>query len=178
MARPAHRKPAKPRDPNDKLNDEIRSEIVMRFAMYDTLSEIHSDLLDRGINVTVQSVSHYSPTTNRKMADRWMTLFEETRKQYHAEIAAVPIGNRVWRLRRLQRLYDKAEKKGAVVIAANLLEQAARESGGLFTNTTKVSGRVEHEHTVSEVTPDEKRNMLADRFKEALAARQSATTKH
>lgn len=172
------KKPASEPRQRNGLDDEIRTEIVTRLALYDTVTEIHADLNARGIEIAVQSVSHYSPNSNRKMADRWMQLFEQTRAQYHAEVAAVPIGNRVWRLRKLQRLYTAAEKKGALVIAAGFLEQAAREAGGQFTNVSKVAGKVDHTHVVDEVSPDERRNMLADRLKEGLARRAAASTKH
>lgn len=165
------RKPGAPKKEKGPLNDDLRAEIVTRFAMYDTLSEIHRSLTERGIDISVQGVQHYNPTGgNRSIADRWVTLFHDTRAKFQAEMMDEPIAQRAYRLRELHKLYLQARDRGALPLAASLLEQAAKETGGLYTNVTKLKGQVEALNT-PEVTSDEQRIMLAQRLSDALMKR-------
>lgn len=153
----------------DQLTDDIRAEIVTRLAMYDTVAEIQRSLHERGIEVTAQCISYYNPATKGKIADKWLTLFHRTREQWTTEMMAEPIAHRAYRLRKLDKLYDMAEKKGAIPLAAAILEQAAKEVGNVFSNVTKVKGQVDHQMPGEVLmTADEMRNMLADRFKDAM----------
>lgn len=161
------RKPGRPKKAAEPLTDRDRIEIVTRLAMYDTISEIHRDLMARGVEVTHQAISRYKPCYGDRLAQRWVKLFEETRERFHAEMMEEPIAQRAYRLRQLHKLYLQAEKRGAIPLAAQILEQAAKETGGLFTNVTKVKGQLEDPPLVP-VTADEMRNMLGDRLKEAM----------
>lgn len=150
-----------------KLDDATKIEIVTRLACYDPVVEIVADLAQRGITVSAQAVSHYNPASMRPLAQRWRTLFDETRAEYLAEMTKVPIANRIWRLKRLERLLRKAESSGAVALAQSILEQAAKEVGQVYSNVTKSTAVVAHHHT-HEVSADERRNMLEDRFAAAI----------
>lgn len=156
------------------LSEADKADIVTRLAMYDTVSEIHRSLLERGIEVTIQAVANYNPTRNPILAQKWVTLFFETRERFHAEMMAEPMAQRAYRLRQLHKLYLQAEKKGAIPLAASLLEQAAKETGGLYTNVTKVKGQLDTSMSPAEVTSDEQRIMLADRLKDAMMKRAKA----
>lgn len=156
------------------LSEADKADIVTRLAMYDTVTEIHRSLLERGIEVTIQAVANYNPTRNAILAQKWVTLFFETRERFHAEMMAEPMAQRAYRLRQLHKLYLQAEKKGAIPLAASLLEQAAKETGGLYTNVTKVKGQLDTSMSPAEVTSDEQRIMLADRLKDAMMKRAKA----
>ena len=160
------RKRGAPKKDGSPITDADRAEIVTRLAMYDSVSDIHTDLVERGINVTHQAVSHYNPTTGR-LHPKWVKLFTETREKFHAEMMDEPIAHRVYRLRQLHRQYLKADKAGQIPLAVSILEQAAKETGGIFTNVTKVKGQLDVQAQVN-VTSDEMRNMLGDRLKEAM----------
>lgn len=175
--------PGSPRDPNEgKLTDEQRAHIVARLALYDHVSDIHRDLVAQGIDISFQAVAKYNPESNVKLADRWRILFEETRKRWRDEIIAEPIADRAFRLRRLGQIHEQAMKRGALPLAAQMLEQAAKEVGNVFSNVTK--GKIEHQHShnhTGSVTIEEQRNMLSDRIGEALRAKagaKAAATKH
>lgn len=156
----------KARDPI--MNDTVRAEIVTRLAMYDTVAEIQRSLAERGIEVTSQAISHYNPANSQPPAQKWIDLFFQTREAWTQEMMAEPIAHRAYRLRKLDKLYHMAEKKGAIPLAAAILEQAAKEMGNVFSNVTKVKGQVDHQVTEVSMTADEMRNMLADRLKEAV----------
>lgn len=165
------RKPGQPKAGQGPLKEADKVEIVTRLAMYDTVHEIHRSLAERGIEVTVQAVANYNPTRSTILAQKWVTLFYETRERFHAEMMAEPMAQRAYRLRQLHKLYLQAEKKGAIPLAASLLEQAAKETGGLYTNVTKVKGQLDAPITPHETTSEEQRIMLADRLKDAMMKR-------
>lgn len=170
--KPVPQKAAAPGEPG--MTDEIRVEIVTRLAMFDGPTEIAQDLVDRGIDISKQSVAAYNPMTshgNRRLSQKWVELFHTTREGFLKEIAAEPIAHRAWRLRRLTEDYYRA-RGGAepdLEVARKILEQAAKETGNVYTNVAKVTGSVAHTHTHIDRTPDENRNILADRLKEAIA---------
>lgn len=150
------------------LTDAVRQRVVVRLAMFDRVSDIQKDLLEEGIDISAQAISYYSPLTNQKCADKWSDLFFATRKDFLQEIAEEPIAHRAYRLRVLDRVLHTELKRGNTVGARETLEQAAKEVGDVFTNVTKGAGRIEHAHVHMVTTLDEKRNMLADRLREAI----------
>lgn len=170
---PARPKLAKPRTTSGCLDEQTRAEIVTRLAMFDTVRSISADLKERGIDVSSQAISGYNPLNAKPgLAQKWVELFHQTREDFLREIAAEPIANRAWRLRRLTEDYYRA-RGGAepdLETARKILEQAAKEVGNVFTNISKVQGAI----LPAGVTPpdqlsiEEKRNMLADRLAEAI----------
>ena len=175
MARKPKPKPKHNRN-EPKLTDAVRAQIVVRLALYDPVSDITADVKAIGFNITHQAISKYNPENNIKLAQRWRDLFENTRKKWSEEVMAEPIAQRAFRLRRLGQIHERAMQRGAYVVAANMLEQAAKEVGNVYSNVlkTQAGGKVEHTHKIEEVTPDERRNMLQDRIKEAMAAARKA----
>lgn len=55
-------------------------------------------------------------------------------------LSAIPIANIAYRLKRLQRFIDHEQFKENPVIVPSLLEQAAKEVGGLYTNRKEITG--------------------------------------
>lgn len=75
------------------------------------------------------------------LAPKWRALFEETRKTFLEDTASIAISHRAVRLRALQRMADKAEGQGNMVLASSLLKQAAEEVGGSYTNRRELTGK-------------------------------------
>lgn len=151
----------------DRLTDHDRTEIVTRLAMYDTPPQIVAALAERNVKITRQAVAKYDPTRSFSVSARWSTLFYDTRKRWISEIVKEPIAHRAFRLRKLQQIFEDASQRGELSIAASILEQAAKEVGGLYTNKSVVDQRTTA--TFEDITPGEKRNMLSDRIRLALA---------
>lgn len=129
-----------------KLTDDARAFVVQQLAMYDAPSVVAKAVKEEfGITVTPQAVEAYNPTkrAGQKLALKWRTLFEETRKAFLSDTAEIGISHRVVRLRALQRMAAVAEKQGNLNLAANLLEQAAKEMGDAYTNTRVLRGGLE-----------------------------------
>jgi hypothetical protein len=125
-----------------KLSEEARTFIVQSLAMFDTPSEVVEAIKEQyGVTIARQSVQDYDPTIGKKPAKRWCALFEETRRRFLEETAEIPIANRAVRLRRLQRMAFTAESRRNYPLAAQLLEQAAKETGGIYTNRRELTGR-------------------------------------
>jgi hypothetical protein len=126
-----------------KLTDEIRTFITQQLACFDAPSIVVADVKKEfGVEVSPQAVEAYDPTkrAGRHVAAKWKAIFEATRKAFLEDTSTIPVANRAFRLRVLQRLVDKAEQRGNAPLAAQLLEQAAKEAGGAFTNRREISG--------------------------------------
>lgn len=126
-----------------KLKDNHKHFIVQALACYDTPSEVSAALKEEmGIDVPRMQVAQYDPTkvAGAKLARKWRDLFEDTRKKFREAVAEIPIADQAFRLRALGKIYDRHMARGNVAAAAAVLEQAAKEQGGMFTNKREVSG--------------------------------------
>ncbi|MDH8602355.1 DUF2280 domain-containing protein, partial [Klebsiella pneumoniae] len=64
-------------------------------------------------------------------------LFNRTRDRFLNEISDIPIANKAYRLRVLQRMSTTAEGMKNLGMTAQLLEQAAKEVGDAYSNKQK-----------------------------------------
>ncbi|MDU9086924.1 DUF2280 domain-containing protein, partial [Klebsiella pneumoniae] len=71
-------------------------------------------------------------------AKKWVDLFNRTRDRFLNEISDIPIANKAYRLRVLQRMSTTAEGMKNLGMTAQLLEQAAKEVGDAYSNKQKV----------------------------------------
>lgn len=114
--------------------------IVTRLACFESPSEVAEAVRERfGIEVPRQQVYGYDAAaaeqTGRRIAQHWRELFWETRRRYLSDMASVGVANKVYRLRRLDEMFRKAERMGNLRLAAALLEQAAKEVGGVWADS-------------------------------------------
>ncbi|MDD2054937.1 DUF2280 domain-containing protein [Pseudomonas putida] len=123
------------------LQNEVKAFIVQALACFDTPSQVvESVQKEYGVTITRQQVETHDPTktSGKCLAKRWVTLFEDTRKRFREDTADIPIANRAFRLRALGRMAERAESVKNLALAAQLLEQAAKETGGTYTNKQQV----------------------------------------
>ncbi|MCI2809377.1 DUF2280 domain-containing protein [Eoetvoesiella caeni] len=126
-----------------KLNEAMQRFIVQALACYDTPTQVAESVKEEfDIVVTRQQVASYDPTkvTSKALAKKWRDLFASTRERFRKEIAEIPIADQAYRLRQLHRMVQSAMNRKNIVLAASLLEQAAKEQGGMFTNKRELSG--------------------------------------
>jgi hypothetical protein len=78
-------------------------------------------------------------------------LFDQSRAYFREHIDDIPIANQAVRIREIDELYWKAKdsKRPRLPQLQNLLEQAAKESGGVFTSKQQI----EHSGTVGVEDP-------------------------
>lgn len=126
------------------LKDGVKAFIVRALACFDSPTDVCRQVKEEfGIEVTRQQVSAYDP--NRRIAKdlsaKWRAIFEETRKKFLEDVSTIPIASQAFRLRALNRMYDRVQGQGNMALAAQLIEQAAKESGGAFTNRREMTGK-------------------------------------
>jgi hypothetical protein len=127
-----------------KLTDEVKTYIVQALACFDSPSVVAAAVKKEfSVEASRQLVESHDP--NKKaasgLAPKWRVLFEETRKTFLEDTASIAISHRAVRLRALQRMADKAETQGNMVLASSLLKQAAEEVGGSYTNRRELTGK-------------------------------------
>lgn len=129
------------------LSAEVKAFIVQSLACYETPAKV-IELVKENFKVTVtrQQVSAYDPANAmaKSLSKKWIDLFNATRTRFQTEISDIPIANRAYRLRVLDRMTVNAEKMKNFGMTAQLLEQAAKEVGDVYTNRQKLehSGQV------------------------------------
>ncbi|HDY6937330.1 TPA: DUF2280 domain-containing protein [Klebsiella pneumoniae] len=122
------------------LKPEVRAFIVQELACFDTPSQIvESVQKEFKVQVTRQQVASHDPTkvAGKGLAQKWVELFNRTRDRFLNEISDIPIANKAYRLRVLQRMSTTAEGMKNLGMTAQLLEQAAKEVGDAYTNKHK-----------------------------------------
>lgn len=123
------------------LKGEVKAFIVQSLACFDTPSQV-VELVKKefGLSITRQQVESHDPTkaNGRGLAQKWVELFHETRKRFQTEISDIPIANKAYRLRALDRMMTRAEGMKNMALAASLMEQAAKEVGDAYSNKQKV----------------------------------------
>lgn len=123
----------------DKLTDEVKLAVVQRLAMYDTPQDVATFVKDEyGIEISRQAAQYYDPTRGVKPPQKWCAIFDETRATFLKSTAEIPAANRSVRVRWLQRMVITAEKQRNVALAAQILEQIAKETGDVFTNKRNI----------------------------------------
>lgn len=127
------------------LTSEQQRFIVQHLACFATPAEVSTAFRAQfGFKPAPAQVSYYNPlnTYGQDTSPEWKALFDQTRAQFQADTARIPIASRSYRLERLAKLAQKAEGKGAFGLAASIYEQAAKECGDVFTNRREVRGAI------------------------------------
>lgn len=125
------------------LTEQQKRFLVTRLACFYSPSEVRDFAREElALSLELGQVSSYDPTTvlGGRLSKELKTLFEETREKFKADLQSIPIANRAVRLRELDSLFRRAKSVKNDVLAAQHLEQAAKEEGGMFTNRREVSG--------------------------------------
>ena len=123
------------------LKPEVRAFIIQELACFDTPSQIvESVQKEFKVQVTRQQVASHDPTkaAGKGLAKKWVDLFNDLRDRFLNEISDIPIANKAYRLRVLQRMSTTAENMKNIGMTAQLLEQAAKEVGEAYSNKQKV----------------------------------------
>jgi hypothetical protein len=126
-----------------KLTEPQKLFIVRALACFDTPSEVAKAFRQEfGVDITRQQVAEYDPTkaSGRDVSRRLRAEFEKTRAAFMAEVDEIPISHLAVRLRSLQRMLERADSQGNIALVCKLLEQAAKEVGGMFTNRRELTG--------------------------------------
>ncbi|HDR2162369.1 TPA: DUF2280 domain-containing protein [Enterobacter cancerogenus] len=122
------------------LKGEVKAFIVQSLACFDTPSQV-VELVKKefGLSITRQQVESHDPTkaNGRGLAQKWVDMFIATRERFQNEISDIPIANKAYRLRVLDRMATRAEGMKNLALTAEIIEQAAKECGDAYTNKHK-----------------------------------------
>lgn len=123
-----------------RLSSEVQRAIVTRLAAFQPPSEVREGIkADHDVDVSPSAILYYHPDHSPRLGAEWRELFRATRERVIRDESDIGLAHRAVRLRRLDRLAHKAEQRGSLVLAGKFLEQAARETGGAYTNHHVVS---------------------------------------
>ncbi|WNI58157.1 DUF2280 domain-containing protein [Enterobacter bugandensis] len=122
------------------LKGEVKAFIVQSLACFDTPSQV-VELVKKefGLSITRQQVESHDPTkaNGRGLAQKWVDMFNATRERFQNEISDIPIANKAYRLRVLDRMATRAEGMKNLALTAEIIQQAAKECGDAYTNKHK-----------------------------------------
>jgi hypothetical protein len=121
---------------------EVKLFIVESLACFDTPSEVERAVREQfGIVMTRQAVDAYDASkaySRKNMSAELIEHFESARKEFLTNAEGIPIANKQYRLRLLQKTAERAMTKGNLVLAMQAAEQAAKETGGSYEGRLKI----------------------------------------
>ncbi|PLU86329.1 hypothetical protein CXG45_07875 [Pseudomonas plecoglossicida] len=147
------------------LSSEVKVFVIQALACFDTPSQVAESVQKEfGLTITRQQIESHDPTkvSGKGLAAKWKQLFEDTRKRFREDITEIPIANKAYRLRGLNRMAAKAEGMRNLALTAQLYEQAAKECGDMYVNRKiepdkPLGSQADQQHAVAEykLEPDE-----------------------
>lgn len=133
-----------------QVTDEHIEFIVTCLAHFYTTDEVLDRFaLEFGKHIDRKTCNKLNPQlkSSRNLDSKWVDLFHVERAGYVEQEQHIPIANRAVRLRRYEEEYHDAEDTNTRL---KILEQAAKEVGGLYTNKTEIKQELESD-TISKL---------------------------
>jgi hypothetical protein len=121
-----------------RITKKVKLFIVRMLAEFETPTQASKTVKEIfNLDVSPQQCESYDPTKRigQDLSQELRDKFFEYRRIANEELEAIPIANKRYRLQLLQGLVD--EYPNNPVFTPKWIEQAAKEMGGQFTNTTK-----------------------------------------
>ncbi|MEB3805652.1 DUF2280 domain-containing protein [Acinetobacter pittii] len=123
------------------LKEPVKIFIVQSLACRDTPQEVVEQVKQEfGVDISRSQCECYDPTkySGRNLSKKFVELFESTREKFDEGLIDIPIANKYYRLKQYQRQLEKTRN---VKTALKILEQAAKDIGGQFTNRQEITGK-------------------------------------
>lgn len=130
-----------------QMKKEIKLYIVRSLAVFNTPSEVVEVIKERWPDeckrfkggIKPQNIECYDPTkrNGQDLSDELKAEFEATRKAFLAAPQDIPISNLSYRQARRQKVLEGTK---APMIILDVLDRAAKDMGGVFTNRQEVTG--------------------------------------
>lgn len=153
----------------NKIGEDVKAYIVEGLASYKTPSEmVEAVKLEFDTEVSRQQVAAYDPTKaqGKRLSAELTKLFHMKRKSYNRDLSGIPLASVAFRLETLTTMMQYAILKKNMPLAASLIEQAAKEMGGIYINGNQLkqySGEDEDDNDGLDLE-----NMSDDDLKEIL----------
>ncbi|HCI7192444.1 TPA: DUF2280 domain-containing protein [Acinetobacter baumannii] len=123
------------------LKEPVKIFIVQALACRDTPQEVVEQVKQEfDVEISRSQCQAYDPTkySGRNLSQKYVELFEKTRDEFDKGLIDIPIANKFYRLKQYQRQLEKTRN---VKTALKILEQAAKDIGGQFTNRQEITGK-------------------------------------
>ncbi|HAV6198546.1 DUF2280 domain-containing protein [Acinetobacter baumannii] len=123
------------------LKEPVKIFIVQALACRDTPQEVVEQVKQEfDVEISRSQCQAYDPTkySGRNLSKKYVELFEKTRDEFDKGLIDIPIANKFYRLKQYQRQLEKTRN---VKTALKILEQAAKDIGGQFTNRQEITGK-------------------------------------
>lgn len=117
-----------------RLPETVKRRIVEHLACYRTHAET-VDLIAEEFRLTLtpRHIRVYDPMSFQFAGSpRWLDYYQTVRKRCQQEAGDVAIVSRLYRLRRLDQIHNRAMQRGDLARAQSALEQAAKEVGNFY----------------------------------------------
>lgn len=130
-----------------QLTREQKKFIVQELACWRGATEVAEAVIERWpeLEGTIdrRQVWKYHPDRGT-IGQSLSAIFDATRAAFIDEVGSLGIAHRAWRLREIQDTVDRAKRMGNEALKLTAIEQAAKEVGGMYTNSRKLehSGEV------------------------------------
>lgn len=113
------------------LKEPVKIFIIQSLACRDTPQEV-ADLVKQEFDLILDrsQVALYDPTKRRgkNLSKKYVQLFEKAREDFDAGLIDIPIANKFYRLKEIQKMYDDSGKNK--VAKQKLLKLAHQETDG------------------------------------------------
>lgn len=107
------------------LKEPVKIFIVQSLACFETPQQVADTVKQEfGIEINRKQVQLYDPTkqAGRNLSKKLKDLFERTRKDFRTNIEDIPLANKAFHFKELQKMYDEWGKNK--VMRQNVLKQA------------------------------------------------------
>lgn len=124
------------------LKEPVKIFIVQALACRDTPQEVADQVLQEfGVKIDRKQCQLYDPTkaAGKNLSKKFVDLFHKTRADFDAGLIDIPIANKHYRLKQYQKQLERNAKN--TVMSLKILEQAAKDVGGQFTNRQEITGK-------------------------------------
>jgi hypothetical protein len=131
-----------------KLTEDQKLFIVQRLAAFRSPQQVADEYKEAyGVEIQRNHVYRYDPTKPKPLGGKkYKIIFDDARKRFLAEVNEIPIAHLAYRLDRHQQLFTKyADRTDRKIeddeFMLKILEQAAKDCGGMFTNRRELTGK-------------------------------------
>jgi hypothetical protein len=155
------------------LTEAQKLEIVSMLACFREPSAIIAHFhTEYDLELDRKQVGRYDPQRSYYAGgDKWRSIFDARRKAFLEDVTAVPIAHLGYRLQMLQQGLDAARRANNWPLVASLLEQAAKEMGGIYTSRRSLQISDTAPKTARDMSPEERQAALAEILRQAMERR-------
>lgn len=117
------------------LPTAVKMHILTALACFDSPTQVAASVKQQfGLELSRQRIEAWHPerVAGARLDAAWREVFYATRARLAVELDDIPIAHKSYRLRQLDRMATRSEEMGNLGLAVQLIEQAAKEAGGMY----------------------------------------------